>query len=94
MDPLEQKINKQLPPQNLEAEESLLGGLMLDSQAIIKVGDFLSERDFYSPKHQRIYKAMIGLFESNSPIDILSVADALKEKKQLAEIGDEVIFLR
>ncbi len=87
MDPLEQKINKQLPPQNLEAEESLLGGLMLDSQAIIKVGDFLSERDFYSPKHQRIYKAMIGLFESNSPIDILSVADALKEKKQLAEIG-------
>ena len=87
MDPLEQKISKQLPPQNLEAEESLLGGIMLDSQAIIKVGDFLSERDFYSPKHQRIYKAMIGLFESNSPIDILSVADALKEKKQLAEIG-------
>jgi replicative DNA helicase len=87
MDPLEQKINKQLPPQNLEAEESLLGGLMLDSQAIIKVGDFLSERDFYSPKHQKIYKAMIGLFEGNSPIDILSVADALKEKKQLAEIG-------
>ena len=80
----EQKLKEQLPPQNIEAEESLLGGLMLDSQAIIKVGDFLSERDFYSPKHQKIYKAMMGLFESNSPIDILSVADALKGKKQLA----------
>ena len=83
----EQKLKEQLPPQSIEAEESLLGGLMLDSQAIMKVGDFLSERDFYSPKHQKIYKAMMGLFESNSPIDILSVADALKEKKQLAEIG-------
>ncbi len=87
MDQSEQKISKQLPPQNIEAEESLLGGLMLDSQAIIKIVDFLSERDFYSPKHQKIYKVMSELFEGNSPVDILSVANKLKEKKQLAEIG-------
>ncbi len=78
---------KELPPQNIEAEKSLLGGLMLDSAAMVKVVDFLSERDFYLPQHRKVYQAMADLFQSSSPIDILSVADRLKEKKQLEDIG-------
>jgi replicative DNA helicase len=76
-----------LPPQNIEAEKSLLGGLILDSKAIMKVVDSLLERDFYLPQHQKIYQAMVDLFQAGAPIDILSIANRLKEKKQLENIG-------
>jgi len=69
-----------LPPQNIEAEKSLLGGLILDSKAIMKVVDSLLERDFYLPQHQKIYQAMVDLFQAGAPIDILSIANRLKEK--------------
>ena len=76
-----------LPPQNLEAEMSLLGSLMLDKDAITKVVDFLEPRDFYKPNHKSIYEAMVDLFEKAIPIDLLSLAARLKEKKALEAIG-------
>src|SRR3990167_4450809 len=76
-----------LPPQNIEAEVSLLGSLMLDKDAFLKVGDFLETRDFYKKAHRYIYQAMQELFEKGEPIDLLSVASRLKEKGQLEEIG-------
>ena len=76
-----------LPPQNIEAEKSLLGSLMLDKSAIIKVGDFLQSKDFYKQNHQEIYKAMIELFEKGEPIDLLAVSTRLKEKGLLEKIG-------
>ncbi len=76
-----------LPPQNIEAEISLLGGLMLDKDAVVKVVDFLQARDFYKNIHQTIYTAMQELFERNEAIDLLSVASRLKEKNQLEKIG-------
>ncbi len=76
-----------LPPQNIEAEKSLLGCLMIDPQAILKVVDFLIPRDFYKNSHQRIYQTMIELFEKREPIDVLSISSRLKEKKQMEEIG-------
>lgn len=76
-----------LPPQNVEAEKSLLGSLMLDKNAIIKVADFLRPKDFYKGIHQEIYSVMQNIFERSEPIDLLSVAAGLKEKEKLKEIG-------
>ncbi|MBI4359078.1 MAG: replicative DNA helicase [Candidatus Nealsonbacteria bacterium] len=79
---------EKLPPQNIEAEQSVLGSLLIDKNAIIKVVDFLQTRDFYRAIHQEIYQAMMDLFERNEPIDLLSVSSRLKEKEKLEVIGD------
>ncbi len=76
-----------LPPQNLEAEASVLGGIMLDRDAIIKVADTLSPDDFYDRKHQLIFETMLELFEDRASIDILTVSNKLQEKGQLDQIG-------
>ncbi len=82
-----QDYSTRLPPQDLEAEVSVLGSLMLDKNAIIKVADSLSEHDFYHPAHQKIYEAILSLFETGQPIDILTVSHELKGKKHFKEIG-------
>ena len=76
-----------LPPQNIEAEKCLLGCLMIDKEAIVKVADLLDIKDFYKPQHQEIYRAMVELFEKGEPIDLLSVSNRLKEKEKLEEVG-------
>jgi replicative DNA helicase len=81
------ETSDKLPPQNIEAERSLLGSLMLDKNAILKVIDFLQSRDFYKGIHQEIYSAMQNLFERSEPIDLLSVSVRLKEKEKLEEVG-------
>lgn len=81
------KADIKLPPQDLEAETSVLGALMLDQNAIVKVADALSARDFYKPAHAKIYTALLELFEKGQPIDLLTVTNRLKDKKQLAEVG-------
>ncbi len=80
-------LPEKLPPQNIEAEKSLLGCLMIDPDAILKVVDFLMPRDFYKEAHQKIYQSMVDLFERREPIDVLNVSSRLKEKNQLEEIG-------
>jgi replicative DNA helicase len=75
------------PPQDLEVEKSVLGSLMLDQKAINVVVDILKPEDFYHQKHQTIYQAMLDLYEKKEPIDVLSLASRLKEKKLLDEIG-------
>lgn len=81
------ELLEKLPPQSLEAEKSILGCLMLDKNAIIKVIDFLKPADFYRGIHQEIYQVCQELFQKNEPIDILSVSNRLKEKGLLEEIG-------
>jgi replicative DNA helicase len=78
---------EKLPPQNIEAEKSLLGSLIIDREAINKVADFLKPEDFYHKAHQNIYKAIFSLFEKMEPIDLLSVSNKLQEMKVLDEIG-------
>ena len=80
-------LPEKLPPQSIEAEQSLLGCLMLDKDAIVKVVDFLGPRDFYRGSHQEIYQAASDLFEKGEPIDFLSLVNRLREKGQLEEIG-------
>lgn len=76
-----------LPPQNIEAEKSLLGSLIIDREAINKVADFLRAEDFYNKSHQNIYKAVFALFEKREPIDLLSISNKLQEMKVIDEIG-------
>lgn len=75
------------PPQNIEAEQCLLGCLMLDKNAIIKVADLISSQDFYKDSHKEIYQAMIDLFSKMEPIDIISISTKLKERGKLDQIG-------
>lgn len=81
------ELPDRLPPQSVEAEQCLLGCLMLDQEAIIKVADFLQARDFYKRAHQQICQSALDLFEKKEPIDLLSLSTRLKEKKELKEIG-------
>ena len=76
-----------LPPQDIEAEQSVLGAVMIDKNSLAKVADVLLSEDFYRPNHQKIYTAMIELFSRSEPIDILTVSSRLKEKNELEEIG-------
>lgn len=67
-----------VPPQNIEAEASLLGALLIDADAVVKIADTVSAQDFYDERHQRIYEAVIHLYEKHSPIDVLTLSDQLK----------------
>jgi replicative DNA helicase len=78
---------QRIPPQNLEAEASVLGCLLLDKDALIKIADLITPDDFYDPKNQLVYEAIVGLFEKNSAIDILTMTNWLEEKKLLDKIG-------
>jgi len=81
------ELLEKLPPQNLEAERSLLGSLMLDRNAIVKVVDFLEPRDFYKATHQEIYQAIQDLFSRGEPIDLLSISSRLQELGKLEAVG-------
>jgi replicative DNA helicase len=81
------ELREKLPPQNTEAEQCLLGCLMLDKDAITKVVDSIKAEDFYKGSHQDIYQAMADLYERSNPIDILSVSARLKEKNKLEDVG-------
>ena len=76
-----------LPPQALEAEESVLGALMIDKDGVIKVADILRPEDFYKRGHQLIYSAILRLYEKSEPIDILSLSTKLRETNDLETIG-------
>jgi replicative DNA helicase len=76
-----------VPPQNLEAEMSLLGSIMLRPEAIFDIMDIISADSFYSEKHRVIFSTMMELFQKRSPIDLLSVSSKLKEKGWLEQIG-------
>ncbi|MEP7162994.1 MAG: replicative DNA helicase [Candidatus Moraniibacteriota bacterium] len=76
-----------VPPHNIEAEQSVLGSLMLDKDAIIKVADLVKVGDFYKDDHNKIYEAMLGLYEEREPIDVLSLANRLEERELLERVG-------
>ena len=76
-----------IPPQNLDAEKSVLGAIMLDKNAIIKVVDVVSSADFYDDNHGIIYEAMLTLFEKRRPIDIVTLTEQLEGEEQLKNVG-------
>ncbi len=76
-----------IPPQNIEAEQSVLGALLIDKNGVIKIGDFLSPSDFYKPAHQKIYETILELYNQREPIDIVNLTERLKSKKILESVG-------
>ena len=83
---MDNQINR-IPPQNTEAEAGVLGSILLDKDAIIKVGDVLHSDDFYDEKNKLIYLAMLELFEKSSSIDILTVSNILDIHGKLDIVG-------
>jgi replicative DNA helicase len=79
-----------IPPQSIEAEQSVLGGLLLDNTAWDRVADLVSERDFYRADHRLIFQHIGGLIEHGKPADALTVAESLERSGKLAEIGGNV----
>lgn len=76
-----------IPPQNLEAELSILGSLMLEREAWDQVADHISGEDFYKPSHQKIYQTIVELHQKNLPIDIITVSNSLQSKGELDQVG-------
>ncbi len=83
----DQNIQLRTPPNSIEAERSVLGALMLDKEAIIKVADMIHVGDFYKEPHNIIFEAMLALYEHNDPIDVLSISNELEEQKKIDDIG-------
>jgi len=76
-----------LPPQSLEAEQSVLGAILIDREAVIEVAEFLRPEDFYRQAHGAIYRAMVDLFERREPVDIVTVAETLERTGDLDSAG-------
>ena len=76
-----------IPPQNLEAEQSVLGGILIENQAINKVMEILTPDDFYRDGHRKIYAALIDLSERDEPADLITITNELRKKDQLDAIG-------
>lgn len=81
--------NGRLPPQNIEAEQSVLGSLLLDADAVLKVSPFLRPDDFYRQSHSAIYKAILNLHERRQPADVVTLSEELAREGQLQEVGGE-----
>ncbi len=79
-----------LPPHNLEAEGGLLGGILVDKEALIKVADIVVPEDFYVARNGIIFSAMLDLYEARQPIDLLTLSNRLEEMKELEKIGGAV----
>ena len=78
------------PPHSVEAEQAIIGGLMLDNQAWDKVAHILSEEDFYRTEHKVLYKAMVDLSNKNQPFDVVTILDTLNATNSLDDAGGEV----
>jgi replicative DNA helicase len=76
-----------LPPQNLDAEQSILGGILLDNESLNSVLERLEDKDFYSESHRKIFAAIVDLSERNEPSDLITLSNILKDKKQLDSVG-------
>lgn len=79
--------SNKLPPQNIEAEKSVLGSILIDKEAINKIVDIIKPDDFYHRQHQLIFDAMVKLYEKNEPIDVLTVNNKLEEMNELENAG-------
>jgi replicative DNA helicase len=83
-----------LPPNSLEAEQSVLGSILIDNDAILAVSEFLRPEHFYDLNNAKVYEAMLSLYESRTPIDMVTVSQRLKELKSLKKVGGKAFLSR
>ncbi|MBP5512883.1 replicative DNA helicase [Candidatus Saccharibacteria bacterium] len=81
------KSGGRVPPQDIEAEKSLLGAILISDGALPEILTILKPRDFYEERHQMIFEAMMNLYDQHKPVDLLTVTTELRTKKQLKDIG-------
>lgn len=86
---LEDALRK-VPPQSLDAEESVLGSILLDPNALDRVIEAMTDADFYRESHRKIFRAMISLSEKNEPIDLVTLTDTLKARGELQDVGGAI----
>ncbi len=86
---LEDALRK-IPPQSLDAEESVLGSILLDPNALDRVIEAMTDADFYRESHRKIFRAMISLSEKNEPIDLVTLTDTLKGRGELQDVGGAI----
>ncbi|MBU1110431.1 replicative DNA helicase [Patescibacteria group bacterium] len=77
------------PPHNFDAEQSVLGALLIDKDAIIQIAEKIKPQDFYRGNHQEIYLSILNLYERHEPADVVTVSDELKDRKKLKDIGGD-----
>ena len=80
-------LAQRLPPQSLEAEVSVLGGILLENEAFNRVLEVLGEEDFYRESHRKIFSALIQLYEHNEPADLITLSEVLKKRNALEDVG-------
>ena len=80
-------VEAAVPPQNLEAEESVLGAMLLSATAVGTVSELLSAADFYRDRHATIYRAMLGLWAKGEPVAAITLSDELDERSELEFVG-------
>jgi len=76
-----------VPPQNVDAEMSLLGAVLIDEEVLADITEHVKPKDFYDKRHAIIFDAIMRLYEKNKPVDLLTLTDELKRKKEIDEIG-------
>ena len=86
-------LNK-LPPQNIDAEESIISAIMLDNHTLLDVLDILTPEDFYKSAHQKIFGAIAELFHKGDPVDLVTLAEHLRNKNQIDDIGGAVYLAK
>src|SRR6266496_2089909 len=79
-----------IPPQNLEAEESVLGAMMISPGAIGAVSEIVDASDFYRESHAKIYRAALALYAKGEPVDAITLTDELEERSELEDVGSRV----
>ncbi|WP_299449022.1 replicative DNA helicase [uncultured Phascolarctobacterium sp.] len=80
-------MEERVPPQNIEAEQSVLGAMLIDKEAIAKATEILSSDDFYREAHRVIFNAMLELYNKNEAVDMVTVTDILRRENKLEDIG-------
>lgn len=81
-----------IPPHSIEAEQSVLGAMLLDREAIISASEFVKAEDFYKDSHREIFEAVMELFEKGEPVDLITLSEQLKQRNTLEAVGG-VAFL-
>jgi len=82
-----------LPPHSVEAEEAVLGSLLIDPDAILEVASFLKPEAFYREQNKWIYQAILDLHEARDPLDFITLADTLRKRSQLEDVGGEAYLI-
>ena len=80
-------MEERVPPQNIEAEQSVLGAMLIDKEAIAKATEILSAEDFYREAHRVIFSAMLEIYNKNEAVDMITVTDILRRDNKLEDVG-------